>query len=286
MKAVQFAMGILATSLFCMPVCAQGRFDDVKVSATALKGSVHMLEGAGGNIGVSAGDDGIVIIDDQYEPLAEKIADALGKLGSNAPKYIVNTHFHGDHTGSNGYFHNQNDTTIFAHSNVRIRLADDEQLDASALPVVTYEDGMTFHFNKETIHVFHLPDAHTDGDSAVWFEQPNVLHTGDLFFNELFPFIDLNSGGTVLGYIAAVESLLERIDDETIIIPGHGKLADKADLSAFLTMIKTTNTAVDKLKQNGMTEEQVVKHGLEEKWRAWSWRFIDEERWIRTLYRS
>lgn len=286
MQHIYKMTSILALSSILFNASAQGRFDDVKVTSTALKGSVHVLNGAGGNIGVSAGKDGVLIIDDQYAPLAEKIASALGELGSDKPKYIVNTHYHGDHTGSNAYFHEKNDATIFAHTNVRLRLASGENVDPDALPVVTYDSGIQFHFNNENIHVFHLPNAHTDGDSAVWFQQQDILHTGDLFFNGLFPYIDLKGGGTVLGYIAAVEGLLRRIDDETIIIPGHGDIANKADFQTFLDMIIATNDIVDKMKASGMSEDEVVAAGLGESWQSWAWRFITEEFWIRTLYNS
>jgi glyoxylase-like metal-dependent hydrolase (beta-lactamase superfamily II) len=244
------------------------------------------LFGAGGNIGVSAGKDGIMIVDDQYAPLAEKIATALGELGSDKPRYIINTHFHGDHTGTNAFFKEQKDATIFAHHNVRIRLASGEDVNPSALPVVTYETGVQFHFNDETVHVFHLPNAHTDGDSAVWFEQPDVLHTGDLFFNERFPYIDLKSGGTVMGYIAAVENLMGKIGGNTIIIPGHGPVSNKAQYQAFLAMIINTNAIVDGMKAMGLSEDEAVARGLPDEWKVWSWRFITEERWIRTLYNS
>ncbi|MCU7553722.1 MBL fold metallo-hydrolase [Alteromonas sp. ASW11-19] len=263
---------------------ANDRFADVKIKATALKGAVHMLQGAGGNIGVSAGEDGILIIDDQYAPLAEKIAAALGELGSDSPRYIVNTHYHGDHTGANAFFHEHKDSTIFAHKNVRVRLANDDKVSAAALPVVTYAQGLTLHFNGETVHVMHLPDGHTDGDSAVWFEEPDVLHTGDLFFNERFPYIDLKGGGSVTGYIESVKTLLAKIDDDTVVIPGHGPLADKADYQQFLDMIEATREIVLTHKREGKTVEEVVAAGLGDKWQSWSWKFITEEKWIRTLY--
>lgn len=173
-------------------------------------------------LGVSAGPDGILIIDDEFEPLAEKISAALGSLGHEKPKFIINTHFHGDHTGANAWFHEHSDSTILAHDNVRVRLASDSKVRDAALPVITFADGITMHFNNETLHIFHLANGHTDGDAVVWFEQPNVLHTGDLFFNERFPFIDLKSGGSVDGYIKSVKALLGKVNAKTIIVPGHG----------------------------------------------------------------
>ena len=266
------------------PAKAQDRFADVEVKATAIKGSVHMLTGAGGNIGVSAGEDGVLIIDDQFAPLAEKIAAQLGELGSDKPKYVINTHYHGDHTGSNAFFHSHKGATILAHENVRVRLANDEKVKPEALPTITYEDGIKIYFNGETLHVMHLAVGHTDGDSVVWFEQPNVMHTGDLFFNGRFPYIDQGAGGNVEGYMDSVKQLLAKIDDETVIIPGHGDISNKQEYSAFLAMISETFSYVKALKQDGKTLDEVKSMGLDDKWADWSWNFINEEKWITTLY--
>ncbi|BCO20472.1 cyclase [Alteromonas sp. KC3] len=263
---------------------AQDRFADVEVKATEVRGAVHMLTGMGGNIGVSAGEDGVLIIDDQFAPLAEKIAAALGELGSDKPKYVINTHYHGDHTGSNAFFHSHKGATIFAHENVRVRLASDEKVKPEALPTVTYDDGIKIYFNGETVHVMHLPVGHTDGDSVVWFEQPDVLHTGDLFFNGMFPYIDQGAGGNVEGYMESVQHLLNKIDDDTVIIPGHGKLSNKKEYTTFLNMISETFSYVKSLKQDGKSLEEVKAMGLDDKWADWSWNFISEEKWITTLY--
>ena len=268
------------------PANAQDRFADVEVKATAIKGSVHMLTGAGGNIGVSAGEDGVLIIDDQFAPLAEKIAAQLGELGSDKPKYVINTHYHGDHTGSNAFFHSHKGATILAHENVRVRLANDEKIKPEALPTITYEDGIKIYFNDETLHVMHLAVGHTDGDSVVWFEQPNVMHTGDLFFNGRFPYIDQGAGGNVVGYMDSVKQLLAKIDDDTVIIPGHGDMSNKQEYTAFLSMITETFDYVKALKQGGKTLEDVKAMGLDDKWADWSWNFINEEKWITTLYKD
>jgi glyoxylase-like metal-dependent hydrolase (beta-lactamase superfamily II) len=284
MKKNMLATTLMA-GLFSYQVHAQSGFDEVKIESNAIAGSVHMLVGAGGNIGVSAGEDGILIVDDQYAPLAEKIANALATISESKTRYVINTHYHGDHTGSNAFFHEHKDATIFAHENVRVRLASGKDADPAALPVVTYEQGVKFHFNGETIHVFHLPGGHTDGDSVVWFEQPDVLHTGDLYFKDMFPYVDQGAGGSVTGYIASVQTILDKIDNDTSIIPGHGSLATKADYQRFLDMIKETYAYVQAKKAAGMTEDDVVAAGLESKWDSWSWRFITTERWIRTLYK-
>ncbi|MDW5286247.1 MBL fold metallo-hydrolase [Alteromonas macleodii] len=290
--APRFSAHILAAFIAASPLVystinpanAQDRFADVEVKATAIKGSVHMLTGAGGNIGVSAGEDGVLIIDDQFAPLAEKIAAQLGELGSDKPKYVINTHYHGDHTGSNAFFHSHKGATILAHENVRVRLANDEKVKPEALPTITYEDGIKIYFNGETLHVMHLAVGHTDGDSVVWFEQPNVMHTGDLFFNGRFPYIDQGAGGNVEGYMDSVKQLLAKIDDETVIIPGHGDISNKQEYSAFLAMISETFSYVKALKQDGKTLDEVKAMGLGDKWADWSWNFINEEKWITTLY--
>ncbi|MBJ2128933.1 MBL fold metallo-hydrolase [Alteromonas sp. IB21] len=282
--------GFIAASPFVFSTIntanAQDRFADVEVKATAIKGSVHMLTGAGGNIGVSAGEDGVLIIDDQFAPLAEKIAAQLGELGSDKPKYVINTHYHGDHTGSNAFFHSHKGATILAHENVRVRLANDEKIKPEALPSITYEDGIKIYFNGETLHVMHLAVGHTDGDSVVWFEQPNVMHTGDLFFNGRFPYIDQGAGGNVEGYMDSVKQLLAKIDDDTVIIPGHGDMSNKQEYTAFLSMITETFDYVKALKQGGKTLEDVKAMGLDDKWADWSWNFINEEKWIETLYKD
>ncbi|GAA6182790.1 MULTISPECIES: MBL fold metallo-hydrolase [Alteromonadaceae] len=272
--------GFLTTSGY-----AQNNPDDVTMKSENLGDSVYMLTGMGGNIGVSAGEDGLLIIDDQYEPMAEKISAALDSILKDKLRYVINTHYHGDHTGSNAYMKEVKDATIFAHDNVRVRLLNKEEHKHSELPVVTYSQGVTFHFNGDTLKVMHLSNAHTDGDSVVMFEKANVLHTGDLFFNGLFPYIDIDSGGSVKGYIAGVEKLISMIDDDTKIIPGHGPLGDKAQLQAFVEMIKQTSSQVKQLKINGLPVEDIIDAGLDDKWKEWSWAFINEEKWIRTLYR-
>jgi cyclase len=263
---------------------AQDRWDKVEVTSQAVSGSVHMLEGMGGNIGVSAGPEGILIIDDQYAPLAEKIATAIGDISNSQIKYVVNTHYHGDHTGSNAYFKEIKGSTIFAHDNVRKRLADKEEHTHAELPVVTFQQGITFHFNGDTIKVMYLPAGHTDSDSVVWFEEANVLHPGDLFFEGRFPYIDLDGGGTVAGYIKNVTTLIGMLKDDTKIIPGHGKLATKADYQKALDMLVDTAAKVKSMKAKGISVEDAVKQGLGEKYTAWSWNFITEEKWITTLY--
>lgn len=263
---------------------AQDDFANIEITSQPVSGSVHILKGMGGNIGVSAGEEGILIIDDQFAPLADKIANAIGDIAKTPMKYVVNTHYHGDHTGSNAYFREIKGSTIFAHDNVRKRLANKKDHTHSELPVVTYQQGITFHFNGDTIKVMHLPAGHTDSDSVIWFEKANVLHSGDLFFEGRFPYIDLNGGGTVSGYIKNVTQLIGMLKDDTKIIPGHGNLASKADYQKALDMIVATAAMVKGMKDKGVSVEDAVKLGLGEKYKDWSWSFITEQKWITTLY--
>ena len=275
------ALGTMIVASFS--VTAQDRFADATVGSEKITDSIYMLTGPGGNIGVTTGEDGMLIIDDKYAPLSEKILAALKAIDDQPLHYVINTHYHGDHTGSNAQMH-AHGATIFAHHNVRMRLQNDDKLSADALPVVTYADGIKVHFNGDTLDIRHLPTGHTDGDSWIMFENANVIHTGDLFFRDRFPYIDLKAGGTVDGYIANVETILAAIDDSTVVIPGHGDIAKKADLQRFVDMIKATSKDVTERKQAGASVEQIIEEGLDEQWQDWSWQFINEERWIKTLY--
>lgn len=278
---VKFLLGLM----FFFVATASGRnFENVTISSTPISGSVYMLQGAGGNVGVSAGEQGILIIDDQFAPLAEKIAAALQEINPASPKYIVNTHYHGDHTGGNAWFHKHKQVTVFAHDNVRKRLADKHGHHHNALPVVTYAQGVNFHFNGEEVRVEHLKPGHTDGDSLVWFKKANVVHMGDLFFEGRFPYIDLKSGGDVQGYVDNLKWALDKINDDTWIIPGHGKLSKKPALESFLNMIQATAAQVKKQKDAGQSLQQVLSKGLGEQWQDWHWSFITQEKWIKTLY--
>ncbi len=262
----------------------EDRFANVEVKAQPVNGNVYVLMGAGGNIGASIGGDGTLIIDDEFQPLAERIQKTLHDLNGDAPKLILNTHFHGDHTGSNPMFGETG--TIIAQDNVRTRLAQQSDFPARGLPVVTYSDRVTVHFNGDTLDVIHLPPAHTDGDSVVWFHKANVLHTGDLLFNGAFPVIDLSHGGSVTGVIDDLGRLIDMVPDDIHVIPGHGPLATKDDMREARTMIQQTRAEVMDALGRGMTVDQIVAHGLDPKWKAWGQGFVDEEAWIRTLATS
>lgn len=264
-------------------VMAQDRFANVSIETVPVAGNISMLVGQGGNIGVSAGADGILIVDDQYAPLADRIRSALAELGSDVPRFVLNTHFHGDHTGSNADF--GTDSLIVAHENVRVRLASGDA-PGPALPVVTFDDDVTIHFNGEDITLIHMPRGHTDTDSVVMFADSNVIHMGDHFFNGGFPFIDLANGGTVQGYISNLERALSWIGEDTAVIPGHGPLATKADLLDFYNVVRDTVTDIRVMKSQRMSREEIVAAGLDPRYQPWGQGFINEQRWIETVFDS
>ena len=278
----------LATTCLMLCVAASAlaqddRFASVTIETVPVTGNISMLIGSGGNIGVSTGSDGLLIIDDQYAPLAAKIRAALSQLGSDTPKFLLNTHFHGDHTGGNADFGTA--SIIIAHENVRGRLVAGDS-PGSALPVITFDDDVTVHFNGENITLIHMPRGHTDTDSVVMFEGSNVVHMGDHFFNGGFPFVDLASGGTVQGYISNLEKALSWIDDDTSVIPGHGTLGTKADLLAFYNVVKDTSTTIRVMKSQQMSAEEAVAEGLDDEYESWGQGFINEQRWIETVFAS
>ena len=286
-----FAAALVLTAA---PARAQGDdYSKVEIKPAKVAGSVWMLVGAGGNIGVSSGPDGLLIVDDQFLPLADKIKAALKGISPDGKlAFVVNTHWHGDHTGGNRVFGKE--ATIIAQSNVRKRLAIKQEqpgrtTEASpkeALPVVTFEDGVTLWFNGEEIEVVHVPHGHTDGDSIIFFKGANVVHMGDQFFNGMFPFIDVASGGDVAGYVKNVADMLAKIPADAKVIPGHGALGTVADLKKFHAMLAATTDVVRGEIAKGMTLEEAKKAGLPDEWKSWAWGFITTERWVETLYTS
>lgn len=274
---------LLGFSLSASQLAAQDQFANVSIVTVPVAGNISMLLGQGGNIGVSAGEDGILIVDDQYAPLADRIRAALAELGSDVPRFVLNTHFHGDHTGGNADFGAE--SLIVAHENVRGRLQAAEAV-AEALPVITYDDDVTIHFNGENVTLIHMPRGHTDTDSVVWFEDSNVIHMGDHFFNGGFPFVDLANGGTVQGYLRNLETALSWIEDDTAVIPGHGPLASKADLLEFYNMVRDTSTSIRVMKSQRMSREEIVQAGLDPVYERWGQGFINEQRWIETVFDS
>jgi cyclase len=241
----------------------------IEIKAEKVAGNVYMLYGvggfSGGNIGVSVGEDGIVLVDDEFAPLAPKIEAALAGISAKPVRFVLNTHFHGDHTGGNQVFGKT--STIIAQDNVRKRLADDDRFEDTpgkhapkeALPIITFDHAVSVHLNGEEIRGIHFPASHTDGDTIILFTGSKVVHMGDDFFNGMFPFIDLESGGSIKGYVAAIEGVLPKIPADARIIPGHGPLATKADLEAFLAMLKETTAIVEQGIAEGKSLEQLQK---------------------------
>jgi glyoxylase-like metal-dependent hydrolase (beta-lactamase superfamily II) len=290
MKFIQLLSILLlfiSTSIF-----AQGRFDKVEIKTTKLSDHTYMLEGAGGNIGVSVGEDGVFVIDDQFAPLSEKILTAIKALSDKPLKFLVNTHYHGDHSGGNENM-TKAGATIIAHDNVKKRL-EGEQRDGSfkpkeALPVITFNDKLNITINDESVAVFHVANAHTDGDALLYFTESNVLHTGDTYFNGRYPYIDLNSGGSVKGYIEAAKRGLMVIDEETKIIPGHGKLSNLEEYKGFLKMLETLRDNIQKAIDDGKTEDEVKDDSSLTKTYddlGYGTGFINSERIRLTFYKS
>ena len=253
-------VAVLAT-----PALAQD-FDKVTIEDTDLGGGIHMLTGQGGNIGLSVGPDGVFLIDDQYAPLTEKIMAAIKKLTPEPVEFVINTHWHGDHTGGNENM-GKAGAVIVAHDNVRVRMSSEQfnkafdrktpPSPAGALPVVTFAQGVKFHWNGEEMSVFHVQNAHTDGDAVIHFKNANVLHTGDVFFNGRYPFIDVDSGGSIKGMIAAADRILGMINDQTKVIPGHGPLGDKKALQAYRDMLIDVSGKVESMLASGKTAEEI-----------------------------
>jgi cyclase len=283
----------LALALAALPALAQQQdFSKVEVKVVPVSGNIYMLQGSGGNIGVSAGSDGVLIVDDEYAPLAEKIRAALKGINPGKLKFVLNTHFHGDHTGSNPVFGPE--ALIIAQDNVRKRLVSGsvimgnktEPMEAAGLPVVTYADSASVHFNGEEIKAIHFPHGHTDGDSVIFFTKSNVVHMGDDFFNGFFPFVDLDSGGSVQGMTEGVAKVLAQIPANAKVIPGHGPLSGVEGLRKFHRMLVETAAVVQKQVKAGKKLDQIQAAGLPAEWKEWGTGFIKTSVWIETLYNS
>lgn len=288
-----FAAALMLGCLWLPAICAaQQDFSDVKIEAIHVAGPIHMLKGAGGNIGVSVGPDGILMVDDQFAPLADRIRAAIGKLGEGKIAFVLNTHWHGDHVGGNTEFGRE--ATIIAQTNVYGRLSTRQELFGQtkdplpkhALPVITFDESLSVHFNGEEIEVIHFPTGHTDGDSAVFFKKSNVVHMGDLMFMGMFPFVDLDHGGDVEGLIRDVAAIIARLPKDAKVIPGHGPLSSVADLKTYHRMLGDCVAAVQKAMSAGQSLEQILKAGAPEEWESWGSGFIKTDKWLETIHKS
>jgi cyclase len=291
---VRKLLSLLLLLIFPVLAFAQDDFSKVEIKATKINGNVYMLEGSGGNIGVSVGADGILIVDDEFAPLAEKIKAALKTLGEGKLKFILNTHWHGDHTGGNEKF--GNDAPIIAHDNVRKRMSTEQRLEffkqtvpaspKEALPVITFDQSLSVHFNGEEIKVIHFPHGHTDGDSVIFFTTSNVVHMGDDFFSGKFPFVDLDSGGSVTGLTQNIGEIIPKLPAGAKLIPGHGPLSTVDDLKAYHQMLLTTTDIVRKKIAAKKSLVEIKKEGLPAEWRSWGEGFIKTDQWIELIYAS
>ncbi|MXX60955.1 MAG: MBL fold metallo-hydrolase [Holophagales bacterium] len=290
-RSLVFAAG-MAAMLLAAPAAAQQDFSAVEVTAEHVSGAVHMLTGAGGNIGVSAGEDGILIVDDQFAPLADKIRAALAGISPGDLEFVVNTHFHFDHTGGNVIFGKE--ALIVAHTNVRKRLAEGagvrgrpaDPAPKEALPVVTYDDGVSIHFNGEEIMIGHLTGGHTDGDSYIYFTDSNVVHLGDQFFAGRFPFIDVGNGGNAVGLRDSIGWALDHLPADAKVIPGHGPLSSVDDLKTYHRMLTECVATVKAGKDAGKSVEEIQAGGLPEEWSGWGSGFINESVFITSIHES
>lgn len=278
-----------AVVFVCLSLAAFAQDDDfskVQMKVTKVAGNVYMLEGSGGNIGASVGEDGIVIVDDQFAPLADKIKAALKGVTDKPVRFVINTHFHGDHTGGNAMF--QKDAPVIAQDNVRKRLeaggGDRKPAPKDALPIITFDHDVTVHLNGEDIHALHFASGHTDGDSIIFFPKSNVVHMGDDFVTYGFPFIDLKSGGSVEGMIAAVDDVVGKLPADVKVIPGHGPISNLDDVRKFSAMLKDTLAAVQKALKQGKTLDQMKQEKILAPWDKWSGDFIKTDGFIETLY--
>ena len=293
---VRYCIWVLLTIFAVIPAQAENHHaHSPSFKTTAIKDNLHLLQGKGGNIAVLTGNDGIVMVDSEYKDMTPALASALQPFGGKtALNFIINTHWHGDHSEGNLVLGEH--AHIVAHENVRKRLSTSQTVPAfnmvtepypeAALPSISYQHTMNLHKNGEHIQLRHYGVGHTDGDSVVFFHQANVVHMGDLFFNGFFPFVDVDNAGNVLAVAATIEKVLPLLKDDTVIIPGHGPLANKADLIAFRDMLLGTSEEVHQMKDSGLTLEEIQKKGLSEKWNEWADGFLSTEFWIQIVYNS
>jgi cyclase len=285
---------ILISCLVATSAFAQQDFSEVQIETIPVAKGVYMLVGRGGNIGLSIGQDGAFLIDDQYAPLTDRILKAISAVTDKPIRFLVNTHWHMDHTGGNENI-GKGGTIIVAHDNVRKRLEKGQFMKVfnanippappKALPVITFGDSVTFYWNNETLEVLHPKPAHTDGDAVIYFKNANVVHIGDLFFNGIYPFIDAESGGSLEGVIAGVDEVLGRIDDNTKVIPGHGPLGNKADLTAYRDMLATVHERIIKLIKEGKNIDEIVAAKPTADYDArWGGGFLKPDQWVKIVY--
>ncbi len=266
----------------------------VTVRAEKVADGLYFVTGRGGNLALSIGEDGVFLVDDQYAPLTEAIRQVVAQLTDQPVRFVINTHWHADHTGGNENL-GQLGTVVVAHDNVRARMSTEQfstfwerstdPSPAGALPVVTFNDTLTFHMNGVTIRAFHVAGAHTDGDAIVHFPELNVIHMGDVLFYTWYPYIDVSAGGSIRGTILAVDSVLPMIDDETVVLPGHGTITDKAGLIEYRDMLAAVADRIQGMIDEGKTLDEVQAAKPTAEWDAvWGQHFMTPERFVRLVY--
>lgn len=297
-QVLKIALAGLAIGALAPAVLAQNDYDDVVIRTESLGHGLYVLFGAGGNIGVSAGEDGVFLIDDQYAPLTDRVVAAIAEISDKPIRFVINSHWHGDHTGGNENL-GKLGATIIAHDHVRARLSSPQVVrfpggDSTStptpkigLPVITFSQDLSLHLNGEEARVSYIAGGHSDGDSIIVFKGANVIHTGDLFFSLGYPFLDLNSGGSVAGTLAGLEMILANADDDTQIIPGHGPMADKAKVRSVYDAVKAISERVAKLIAEGKSLEEIQaakpSADFDEEWGQW---FVPPDFLVMTFYES
>lgn len=294
---------LLAACTLALPLtaAAQRDFDKVELRITKVSGTVYMIDAAkgnaGGNIAASVGEDGIVIVDDQFAPLAGKIRAALKSVTEKPVRFVINTHYHGDHTGGNGVF--QQEAPVLAQENVRKRLAaggtagnggslrmPNKPAAKEALPIITFEHDVSVHLNGEDIRALYVPGGHTDTDAVIYFAQSNVVHMGDDFVTYGFPFIDVDAGGSIDGLIAGVETAVASLPNDVKVIPGHGKVSSLDDVRAYVKLLKETRAAVQKALDDHLTLAQMKEKKILEAWKQYSGDFVSTDIYLESVYNS
>ncbi len=294
LRSAVFLSALIPAMLIGLPAAADEHSSDIKTIEVTK--NIYMLIGKGGNIGLSTGKSGTLLIDDQYAPAAASILKAIAQKTSGSVRFVVNTHWHGDHTGGNESL-GKAGAVIVAHENVRKSMSKDQFIKAFnmkapaspeiALPVITFTQSLTFHWNGDTIEVFHVAPAHTDGDSVIYFHRANVIHAGDTFFNKMYPFIDVSTGGSIRGMIAATKKLLALANAQTKIIPGHGPLADKKDLQAYHDMLIAMQKRIGNLKRAGKSRDDVIAAKPTKSFdSAWGKGFLKPDVWVGIVFDS
>lgn len=282
--AVSISIGIITSA-----VADENHGHSPVYTSTNISENITLLQGKGGNIAALTGEQGTLLVDNDYQDMSPALITALEPLGGMGKlTYIINTHWHSDHTGGNKLLGDH--ATIVAHDNVRKRLLSRQEIKlfnkvfepdpSSPQPSVTYKTSMNLYFNNETVELLHLANGHTDGDSIVFFKGANVVHMGDHFFNGFFPFVDVSSGGNVLTMAKNVKTVINMVDDKAVIIPGHGPLSNKAGLEAFHKMLTGTASEVSAMKSKGMNLEDIQKQGLSSQWDSWTHGFLNTKTWI------